>query len=105
MTVIETPPVMVVGVVGYIRTVRGLRSFKAVFAEHLSDECKRRFYRNWCERGGRRPDRLLTGGGGVLNLSFSAPPGTRARRRLSPSPAGSGRMRREGSGWTRSLSR
>lgn len=48
VTIIETPPVVVVGVVGYIHTVRGLRAFKTVFAEHLSDECKRRFYRNWC---------------------------------------------------------
>ncbi|XP_053299486.1 60S ribosomal protein L3 [Pleuronectes platessa] len=47
VTIIETPPVIVVGIVGYIQTIRGLRSFKTVFAEHLSDECKRRFYRNW----------------------------------------------------------
>nr|XP_061805670.1 large ribosomal subunit protein uL3-like [Nerophis lumbriciformis] len=47
VTVIETPPLMVVGVVGYIRTVRGLRAFKTIFAEHISDECKRRFYKNW----------------------------------------------------------
>lgn len=48
VTIIETPPVIVVGVVGYIRTVKGLRSFKTIFAEHISDECKRRFYKNWC---------------------------------------------------------
>ncbi|XP_012673600.1 60S ribosomal protein L3-like [Clupea harengus] len=47
VTIIETPPVVVVGVVGYISTIRGLRSFKTVFAEHMSDECRRRFYRNW----------------------------------------------------------
>ncbi|XP_029364439.1 60S ribosomal protein L3-like [Echeneis naucrates] len=47
VTIIETPPVIVVGVVGYIQTVRGLRSLKTIFAEHLSDECKRRFYKNW----------------------------------------------------------
>ncbi|XP_069036936.1 large ribosomal subunit protein uL3-like isoform X2 [Lepisosteus oculatus] len=47
VTIIETPPVVVVGIVGYIETPRGLRCFKTVFAEHLSDECKRRFYRNW----------------------------------------------------------
>ncbi|XP_030263246.1 60S ribosomal protein L3-like [Sparus aurata] len=47
VTIIETPPVIVVGVVGYIKTVRGLRPLKTVFAEHLSDECKRRFYKNW----------------------------------------------------------
>ncbi|KAF3846420.1 hypothetical protein F7725_003498 [Dissostichus mawsoni] len=47
VTIIETPPVIVVGIVGYIQTVRGLRSFKTIFAEHLGDECKRRFYKNW----------------------------------------------------------
>ncbi|XP_016896142.1 60S ribosomal protein L3-like isoform X1 [Cynoglossus semilaevis] len=47
VTIIDTPPVMVVGVVGYIKTIRGLRSLKTIFAEHLSDECKRRFYKNW----------------------------------------------------------
>ncbi|XP_029014960.1 60S ribosomal protein L3-like [Betta splendens] len=47
VTIIETPAVVVVGVVGYIQTVRGLRSLKTIFAEHLSDECKRRFYKNW----------------------------------------------------------
>lgn len=48
VTIIETPPVVVVGIVGYIQTIHGLRSLKTIFAEHLSDECKRRFYKNWC---------------------------------------------------------
>lgn len=48
VTIIDTPPILVVGLVGYIQTVRGLRSFKTIFAEHLSDECRRRFYKNWC---------------------------------------------------------
>ncbi|XP_038064246.1 60S ribosomal protein L3-like [Patiria miniata] len=47
VTIVETPPVVVVGVVGYIETPRGMRSLKVVWAEHLSDECKRRFYKNW----------------------------------------------------------
>merc|ERR1712168_172503 len=47
VTIVETPPMMVVGVVGYVETPRGLRSFKTIFAEHVSDECKRRFYKNW----------------------------------------------------------
>ncbi|KAG7243570.1 hypothetical protein INR49_011127, partial [Caranx melampygus] len=47
VTIIETPPVIVVGVVGYIQTIRGLRSLKTIFAEHVSDECRRRFYKNW----------------------------------------------------------
>lgn len=47
VTIVETPPMMVVGIVGYVETPRGLRSFKTVFAEHISDECRRRFYKNW----------------------------------------------------------
>lgn len=47
VTIIETPPLVVVGVVGYISTPRGLRSLTTVWAEHLSEELKRRFYKNW----------------------------------------------------------
>merc|ERR1712098_859593 len=47
VSIIETPPMVVVGVVGYIETPTGLRTFKTVFAEHLSEECKRRFYKTW----------------------------------------------------------
>jgi ribosomal protein L3 len=47
VTIIEAPPMVIVGVVGYIETPRGLRTFKTVFAEHLSEECRRRFYKNW----------------------------------------------------------
>jgi len=47
VTIVETPPMVVVGVVGYLETPRGLRSLTTVFAEHLSEEVKRRFYKNW----------------------------------------------------------
>ncbi|ODQ50759.1 60S ribosomal protein L3-B [Saitoella complicata NRRL Y-17804] len=47
VTIIETPPMVIVGVVGYVETPRGLRSLTTVWAEHLSDELKRRFYKNW----------------------------------------------------------
>jgi large subunit ribosomal protein L3e len=47
VTILETPPMVIVGVVGYIETPRGPRAFKTVFAEHLSEDCKRRFYKNW----------------------------------------------------------
>uniref|UniRef100_A0A023GLW6 Putative ribosomal protein n=1 Tax=Amblyomma triste TaxID=251400 RepID=A0A023GLW6_AMBTT len=47
VTILETPPMMIVGVVGYIETPKGLRAFKTVWAEHLSEECRRRFYKNW----------------------------------------------------------
>lgn len=47
VTILETPPMMIVGVVGYIETPKGLRAFKTIFAEHLSEDCRRRFYKNW----------------------------------------------------------
>ncbi|PSC70373.1 60S ribosomal L3 isoform B [Micractinium conductrix] len=57
VTIIETPPMVVVGIVGYVQTVRGTRSLNTtvrgtrslntVWAEHLSEEVKRRFYKNW----------------------------------------------------------
>jgi len=47
VTIMECPPMTVVGVVGYVETPRGLRALTTVWAEHISDECKRRFYKNW----------------------------------------------------------
>uniref|UniRef100_A0A834R6G5 60S ribosomal protein L3 n=1 Tax=Sarcoptes scabiei TaxID=52283 RepID=A0A834R6G5_SARSC len=47
VTILETPPMVIVGLVGYIETPKGLRPFKTVWAEHLSEECCRRFYKNW----------------------------------------------------------
>ena len=47
VTIIETPPMVVVGLVGYVKTPRGLRSLTTVWAKHLSDEFRRRMYKNW----------------------------------------------------------
>jgi large subunit ribosomal protein L3e len=47
VSIIETPPMVVVGVVGYVETPAGLRTLTTVFAEHLSEEFKRRCYKNW----------------------------------------------------------
>ena len=47
VTILEAPPMKVVGVVGYVATPTGLRTFTTVWAEHLSDEVRRRFYKNW----------------------------------------------------------
>ena len=38
---------VIVGVVGYVKTPRGLRSLNTVWAQHLSEEVRRRFYKNW----------------------------------------------------------
>jgi len=47
VTIIETPAMVGVGVVGYIETPRGLRAFKTVWTAHVADEARRRFYKNW----------------------------------------------------------
>merc|ERR1711988_2761 len=47
VTIIEAPPIVVVGMVGYLETPRGLKSLCTVWAQHLGNECKRRFYKNW----------------------------------------------------------
>jgi large subunit ribosomal protein L3e len=38
---------VVVGVVGYVQTPRGLRALTTVWAQNLSEEVRRRFYKNW----------------------------------------------------------
>lgn len=47
VTILECPPLIGIGVVGYVQTPRGLRTLATVWAKHLSEECKRRFYKNW----------------------------------------------------------
>jgi len=47
VTILEAPPMVVVGLVGYLETPRGLRTLTTVWAEHLSADVKRRFYKNW----------------------------------------------------------
>jgi large subunit ribosomal protein L3e len=47
VSIVETPAMVVVGVVGYVETPRGLRALSTVWAEHLSDELRRRFYKSW----------------------------------------------------------
>jgi large subunit ribosomal protein L3e len=48
VTVVETPPMVVVGIVGYVATPRGLRQLTTVYAGHMSTACIRRFYKNYC---------------------------------------------------------
>merc|ERR1712000_716972 len=47
VTIIETPPMTVVGIVGYIETPHGMRTLTTVWATHLQDQVRRRFYKNW----------------------------------------------------------
>jgi len=47
VTVIETPPLIVIGVVGYVETPHGIRALRTVWAQHLSEDVLRRFYKRW----------------------------------------------------------
>jgi len=47
VTIIETPPMCAIGLVGYVETPKGLRTLTTVWAEHLDEQVKRRFYKNW----------------------------------------------------------
>lgn len=39
----------VIGLVGYVETPRGLRALSSVWAQNLSDNVRRRFYKNWMQ--------------------------------------------------------
>merc|ERR1719158_1579747 len=47
VSILEAPPMICVGFVGYVETPRGLRALTSVWAGHLSDEVKRRFYKTY----------------------------------------------------------
>jgi large subunit ribosomal protein L3e len=47
VTIVECPRMVVVGVVGYLETPRGLKKVKSLFAEHLDESVIRRFYRRY----------------------------------------------------------
>lgn len=47
VTILETPPMAVVGIVAYRETPIGLKSLGTVWAHHVSAEFKRRYYKNW----------------------------------------------------------
>jgi len=47
VSVLEAPPMIVVGFVGYVETPRGLRALTSVWAGHLNEEVRRRFYKTW----------------------------------------------------------
>ena len=47
VTIVECPKMVIVGLVGYIETPRGLKKIASVFAEHLDESCIRRFYKHY----------------------------------------------------------
>lgn len=47
VTIVETPPIAIVGIVGYVDTPRGLRTLATLWAPKLDKDTLRRFYKNW----------------------------------------------------------
>eukprot|EP01123_Difflugia_compressa_P015636 TRINITY_DN88_c0_g1_i4.p1 TRINITY_DN88_c0_g1~~TRINITY_DN88_c0_g1_i4.p1 ORF type:complete len:391 (-),score=78.70 TRINITY_DN88_c0_g1_i4:45-1217(-) len=47
VTIIEAPPMVVVGIVGYVDTPTGMRTLTTVWAQNISQEFMRRLYKNW----------------------------------------------------------
>ncbi|KAH7817218.1 putative 60S ribosomal protein L3-2 [Monocercomonoides exilis] len=47
VTILECPPMVVCGMVGYIETPRGLRSLTTLWAKSLDVSVKRKFYKKW----------------------------------------------------------
>ena len=47
VTILEAPPMAVVGIVGYRQTPVGHKCLGTVWAHHVSSEFKRRYYKNW----------------------------------------------------------
>jgi len=47
VTIVETPPMVAIGLVGYVETPHGLRTLNTIWAQKLSDDVKRRYYKNW----------------------------------------------------------
>ena len=47
VTIVECPKMVIVGLVGYLETPRGLRKIKSLFAQHLDESVIRRFYRRY----------------------------------------------------------
>jgi len=47
VSILEVPPMWIVGLVGYVQTPKGLRSLTTVWAQHLDEMLKRRMYKGW----------------------------------------------------------
>jgi large subunit ribosomal protein L3e len=52
-SVVECPPVKIIGYVGYVETPRGSRALSTVWAQNLDSDVKRRFYKNWMASKGK----------------------------------------------------
>lgn len=47
VSIVETPPMTIVGIVGYVRTPRGLRCLATMFTAVLGESFRRAYYKNW----------------------------------------------------------
>merc|ERR1712072_1355356 len=47
VTIIETPPMIAVGFIGYQKTLRGLKGIGTVWANKLDDSFRKKYYKNW----------------------------------------------------------
>merc|ERR1712039_1126562 len=47
VSILDCPPMIIIGLVGYVKTATGLQTYKTVFAEHLNEEVKRKFHKNF----------------------------------------------------------
>jgi large subunit ribosomal protein L3e len=47
VTVVEVPPLVGIGVVGYQQTPQGLKPITTAWASNVGNEVKRRYYKNW----------------------------------------------------------
>jgi len=47
VTIIDCPPMVAVGYVGYQKTLRGLKAVGTLWAGKLHEEFKRRYYKSW----------------------------------------------------------
>lgn len=55
VTILEAPPMVVVGMVGYIETPQGLRALTTTWSSFLSPAVRRRFYKNWYRVKNKKP--------------------------------------------------
>lgn len=57
VTILEAPAMVVCGLVGYCETPKGMRALTTVWAHHLDEQVKRRFYKNWyrCRKEDKKP--------------------------------------------------
>ena len=54
VTIIETPPMMAVGIIGYKETPEGLKPVTTAWASFVSNEMKRAYYKNWYQSKARK---------------------------------------------------